>query len=101
MSAEQQTEPEASAVEGELSVISQGADMLAELSGRIGAPFRRAEVRKRVGRHLQGLLAPVERKDGWPLAEELGEAGDHGVERVLTLADVAAQAVRGALLASG
>ena len=43
MSAEQQTEPEASAVEGELSVISQGADLLAELSGRIGSHFRRAE----------------------------------------------------------
>src|SRR5258707_4435446 len=94
MSAEQQTEPEASAVEGELSVISQGADLLAELSGRIGSHFRRAEVRKRVGRYLQGLLAPVERKNGWQMAEELGEANAHGVQRLLEEADWDQEAVR-------
>src|SRR5260370_32958037 len=87
MSAEQPTEPEASAVEGEVSVISQGADLLAELSGRIGSHVRRAEVRKRVGRYLQGLLAPVERKNGWQMAEELGEANAHGVQRLLGGAD--------------
>src|SRR5713101_3512182 len=94
MSPEQKTEPEASAVEGELSVISQGAQVLAELTGRIGAHFRRAEVRKRVGRYLQGLLAPVERKNGWQMAEELGEANAHGVQRLLQEADWDEEAVR-------
>src|SRR6266478_10065271 len=94
MSPEQKTEPEASAVEGELSVISQGANVLAELSGRIGSHFRRAEVRKRVGRYLQGLLAPVERKNGWQMAEELGEANAHGVQRLLEEADWDEEAVR-------
>src|SRR5260370_889677 len=94
MSPEQKTEPEASAVEGELSVISQGANVLAELSGRIGSHFRRAEVRKRVGRYLQGLLAPVERKNGWQMAEELGEANAHGVQRRLEEADWDEEAVR-------
>src|SRR5229473_1487043 len=83
MSPEQKTEPEASAVEGELSVISQGANVLAELSGRIGSHFRRAEVRKRVRLYLQGLLAQVPRKNGWQMAEELGEANAHGVQRLL------------------
>src|SRR5260370_35592141 len=91
MSAEQPTEPEASAVEGEVSVISQGADLLAELSGRIGSHVRRAEVRKRVGRYLQGLLAPVERKNGWQMAEELGEANAQGVQRLVAEADWGAE----------
>src|SRR5260221_3601648 len=94
MSPDQGAEPEATAVEGELSVISQGATVLAELSGRIGSHFRRAEVRKRVGRYLQGLLAPVERKNGWQMAEELGEANAHGVQRLLEEADWDEEAVR-------
>src|SRR6266487_1083169 len=94
MSPEQKTEPKASAVEGEQSVISQGANVLAELSGRIGSHVRRAEVRRRVGRYLQGLLAPVERKNGWQMAEELGEGNAHGVQRLLEEADWDEEAVR-------
>jgi SRSO17 transposase len=81
-------------VERELSIINQGAQMLTELVGRIGAHFRRAEVRKRVGRYLQGLLASVERKNGWQMAEELGEANAHGVQRLLEEADWDEKAVR-------
>jgi SRSO17 transposase len=99
MSPEQRTEPEASAVQGELSIISQGANVLAELSGRIGSHFRRAEVRKRVGRYLHGLLASVERKNGWQMAEELGEANAHGVQRLLEEADWDEEAVRDELRA--
>src|SRR3989475_3367684 len=94
MSLEQRTEAEAGAVEGELSFISQGANVLAELSDRIGSHVRRAEVRKRVGRYLQGLLAPVERKNGWQMAEELGEANAHGVQRLLEEANWDEEAVR-------
>jgi SRSO17 transposase len=94
MSPEQRTKSEASAVEGELSVISQGANVLAELSGRIGSHVRRAEVRKRIGHYVQGLLASVERKNGWQMAEELGEANAHGVQRLLEEADWDEEAVR-------
>src|SRR2546425_12627305 len=94
MSLEQRTEAEAGAVEGELSFISQGANVLAELSDRIGSHVRRTEVRKRVGRYLQGLLAPVERKNGWQMAEELGEESAHGVQRLLAEADWDEEAVR-------
>jgi SRSO17 transposase len=86
-------------MEGELSVISQGAIVLAELSGRIGSHVRRAEVRKRLGRYLQGLLAPVERKNGWQMAEELGEVNAHGVQRLLEEADWDEEAVRDELRA--
>jgi SRSO17 transposase len=94
MKTEEGTEQEASAVERELSLISQGTNILNELSGRIGAHFRRAEVRKRVRYYLQGLLAPVGRKNGWQLAEELREANAHGVQRLLAEADWDEEAVR-------
>jgi SRSO17 transposase len=80
--------------ERELSLIGQGEQVLAELIGRIGVYFRRAEVRKRVGRYLQGLLASVERKNGWQMAEECGEANAQGVQRLLEEADWEEQGVR-------
>ena len=61
---------------------------------RIAPRFRRAEARARAHRYLAGLLAPVERKNGWQLAEYLGEAGPQGVQRLLNAADWDADAVR-------
>jgi SRSO17 transposase len=78
----------------ELSLISQGTQTLVELSGRIAPRFKRAEVRSRVGRYLRGLLASVERKNGWQMAEELGEPDAHGVQRLLAEADWEEEAVR-------
>jgi SRSO17 transposase len=78
----------------ELQLLGQAAEALDEVHARIGPRFRRAEVRKRVRRFLSGLLAPVERKNGWQLAEVLGERGPHGVQRLLAEADWDAEAVR-------
>jgi SRSO17 transposase len=61
---------------------------------RIGRRFRRAEVRTRVRQYLEGLIAPVERKNGWQLAEHLGHAGPQGVQRLLNAAEWDAEAVR-------
>src|SRR5512133_977302 len=94
MKTEEGTAQAASPVERELSIINQGAQVLTELAGRIGAHVRRAEVRKRVAHYLQGLLASVERKNGWQMAEELGEANAHGVQRLLEEADWDEEAVR-------
>jgi SRSO17 transposase len=91
---EEEAEQANSQEERELRIISQSAQALAELVVRIGSHFRRAEVRKRVGRYLQGLLASVERKNGWQMAEELGEANAHGVQRLLEEADWDEEAVR-------
>jgi hypothetical protein len=73
MTTEEQREHVSSPDESELRLISRGEQVLAELTGRIGAYFRRAEVRKRARRYLQGLLAAVERKNGWRMAEELAK----------------------------
>ena len=94
MTTKEDTEQASRQEERELSIISQSAQALAELLVRIGSHFGRAEVRKRVGRYLQGLLAAVERKNGWQMAEELGEANAHGVQRLLEEADWDEEAVR-------
>jgi SRSO17 transposase len=64
------------------------------LHGRIAGRFRRSEARERAKRYLAGLLARVERKNGWQLAEHLGEPGPQGVQRLLNAADWDADAVR-------
>ena len=46
---------------------------------RIAPRFARAEPRRRTAAYLRGLLAPpVERKDGWQLAEAGGRGRDTG-----------------------
>jgi SRSO17 transposase len=64
------------------------------LHDRIGHRFRRAEARGRAKRYLAGLLERVERKNGWQLAEHLGESGPQGVQRLLNAADWDVDAVR-------
>jgi SRSO17 transposase len=59
----------------------------AELEGllaRFGRLFVRAEPREQAGRYLEGLLGPVERKNGWQLAEAIGDARPWRTQRVLS-----------------
>lgn len=67
---------------------------LEALHARIAGRFRRSEVRARARRYLGGLLDRVERKNGWQLAEHLGETGPQGVQRLLNAADWDVEAVR-------
>lgn len=78
----------------EEAVLQHATLELAQVQERIGPSFRRAEARTRAGRFLRALLAPVERKNGWQLAEELGEYSPHGVQRLLAEADWDEEAVR-------
>jgi SRSO17 transposase len=56
---------------------------LDELLARFGRLFARAEPREQAGRYLEGLLGPVERKNGWQLAEAIGDARPWRTQRVL------------------
>ncbi len=56
--------------------------------------FVRSEPRDQAGRYLEGLLGPVERKNGWQLAEAIGERDPQGVQRLLNAAKWDADAVR-------
>jgi SRSO17 transposase len=53
---------------------------------RLGPSFARSETRERVQAYLQGLLSPVERKNGWQLAEEAGETTPYGMQYLLNRA---------------
>ena len=83
-----------SVYESALRLLSTAAAALDEVQQRIGSRFRRAEVRRRARRFLDGLLAPVARKNGWQLAEALGERSPHGVQRLLSEAHWDEEAVR-------
>jgi SRSO17 transposase len=69
-------------------------DGLAGVHARIAPRFRRREARERARRYLEGLLGRSERKNGWQLAEALGEGGPQGMQRLLNAADWDAEAVR-------
>ncbi len=67
---------------------------LATLQERIGPRFARPEVRARIAPYLAALLGPVERRNGWQLAEQMGEPTPDGVQRLLRTARWDAEAVR-------
>src|SRR5690242_19591326 len=78
----------------EEELLRQAEEELNEIQRRIGPHFSRAEARGRARRYVQGLLAQVERKNGWQLAEALGERGPRAVQRLLGEAEWAEEAVR-------
>ena len=81
-------------VSGESGVIARWSHTLDALHGRIAHRFARAEVRDRARRYLVGLLDRVERKNGWQLAEAIGEFGAKGAQRLLNAAAWDAAGVR-------
>src|SRR3982750_4427126 len=67
---------------------------LAQLHARIAPRFARPEPRRRALAYLQGLLSPIERKNGWQLAEQAGDASPYGVQHLLGRATWEADEVR-------
>ena len=77
-----------------LGEVSEWATGLERLHERIAGRFRRAEPRRRALAYLRGLLSPVDRKNGWQVAESAGEATPDGMQRLLASAEWAADRVR-------
>jgi SRSO17 transposase len=70
---------------------------LAELDAlheRVGGRFARSEPRARVREYVSGLVAGLERKNGWTLAEQAGERAPDGMQRLLRWADWDVDGVR-------
>jgi SRSO17 transposase len=65
-----------------------------EVERRMGAQFARREARWRAWAYIRGLLSPVERKNGWQLAEVNGETTPYGVQHLLGRAVWDADALR-------
>jgi SRSO17 transposase len=61
---------------------------------RLRPRFARAEMRVRCRRYLHGLLGATRRKNGWQLAEAVGERTPHGMQELLNRAVWDADSVR-------
>src|SRR3989440_593136 len=64
------------------------------LHARLACHFARPEPFARALRFVQGILSPVERKNGWQLAEQAREATPYGMQRLLSQAVWDADGVR-------
>jgi SRSO17 transposase len=64
------------------------------LPARLGPRFGRIEARRRLAACLRGLLAPLERKNGWRRAEAAGDPTPDGVQGLLGRVRWDADAVR-------
>jgi SRSO17 transposase len=74
------------------------ASEVAAVGERIGRHFARSEPRNRAVGYIRGLLSGVDRKNGWHLAEYLGDPTPDGVQHLLARADWDADAVRDDLI---
>ena len=70
------------------------SDEFVALLERLAPRFGRVEPRRRAAAYLKGLLAPVERKNGWQLAEAAGDPTPDGVQEFLSRVRWDADAVR-------
>ena len=68
-------------VKEEVAEVTRWAEGIDRVHECIAGRFRRPEPRRRALDYLKGLLSPVERKNGWQLAER--DATPDGVQRLL------------------
>lgn len=69
-----------------LEDVRRWGEELDAVARRIGGRFGRSETRDRVAAYLKGLLGPVQRKNGWQMAERIGDADPYGVQYLLARA---------------
>ena len=72
------------ACRGEVAEVTWWAEGIEQVHRCVAGRFRRPEPRRRALDYLRGLLSPVERKNGWQLAEQAGDATPYGVQRLLS-----------------
>lgn len=68
---------------GDLADVGLWAGELSAGHERFVYPFNREELRHSALAYMRGLIAPLERKDGWTPAEEAGHAGPDPIRRLL------------------
>ena len=78
--------------------VAQWAGELDAVADRIGPRFKRSEPRRRAVGYIRGLLGHTPRKNGWQLAEAIGDATPDGVQHLLARADWDADALRDDLI---
>jgi SRSO17 transposase len=77
-----------------MTAIAAWTEDFSALVARIGPRFVRSEARGHATAYLHGLLSHTERKNGWQLAETVGDATPYGIQQFLYRAAWDPDAVR-------
>jgi SRSO17 transposase len=78
----------------ELSELDEWADEFEAFHSQFSPLFGRREVQEQAVKYLQGLISPVERKNGWQLAEAVGDKRPDATQRLMYSTKWDADAVR-------
>jgi SRSO17 transposase len=74
--------------------VQEWGQQLDEVASRIEERFPRSETRDRARAYLVGLLGPVQRKNAWQVAEQIGDADPYGLQYLMGRADWDPDSVR-------
>jgi len=67
----------------DVATVDRWRDQFATLWDQVGVCFSRRDLRSRAESYVRGLLGPVQRKNSWQVAEHVGAATPHGLQRLL------------------
>ncbi len=79
----------------ELADLNEWEAELSSVVARIAPLFYRPESKRHAGQYLRGLLSPLARKNGWTIAEHVGEPEPKALQRFLNLSPWDADDLRG------
>jgi SRSO17 transposase len=77
-----------------VAALAAAAEEVPLVAQRLAPRFARSEARRHAQAYLRGLLSPVERKNGWQLAEVVGDRTPYAIQHLLGRADWDPDAVR-------
>src|SRR5258707_3286866 len=77
-----------------LAALAGAAEEVPTVAQRLAPRFARSEARRHAQAYLWGLLGPAERKNGWQLAEEVGDRTPYAIQHLLGRADCDPDRVR-------
>jgi SRSO17 transposase len=77
-----------------VAALAAAAEEAPAVAQRLAPRFARSEARWHAQAYLRGLLSPVERKNGWQLAEVVGDRTPYAIQHLLGRADWDPEAVR-------
>lgn len=70
-----------------VAALSAAAEEVPAVAQRLAPRFARSEARRHAQAYLWGLLSPAERKNGWQLAEVVGDRTPYALQHLLGRAD--------------
>ena len=76
-----------------LEALSEWSSTLKTFQQKLGKHFARSEARVAAFDYIQALLSPVERKNGWQMAEQVGYSNPYRLQHLLGRAQWDADAV--------